>query len=33
VNKFTGNFKITGYRKSPSDFELNGYKYREWPLW
>ena len=33
VNKFTGNFKITGYRKSPSKFETEGYKVREWPLY
>lgn len=33
VNKFTGNFKITGYRKHPSDFEKNGYKLRLWPLY
>lgn len=30
VNQFTGNFKITKYRKTPSDFETQGFKRRIW---
>ena len=29
VNQFTGSFKITEYRKSPSDLEMKGYRIRE----
>ena len=30
VNRWTGEFKITKYRKSPSKFEKKGYKIRFW---